>query len=177
MSCRPFCCDTAAIFDFSCTYGDYYFWEEWAHWVVSFPTHWSLLKEFWPLDGRRRNELAHENKGPYGFLVCGSSNAHVQSPVGAADIRFCHKLPQGPYYMSVSSKDWLDCAYAQARLSLCLSPLYKYPVLMCWFELTPCLVVNLGLISMFLSRYGTFLTYLFLFTFTGLFSEFVQWRS
>ena len=43
-------------------------------------------------------------KGPYGFTVCGSSNAHLQSPIGAKSCIFCLKLPQGLYYMSANSK-------------------------------------------------------------------------
>ena len=43
-------------------------------------------------------------KESYGFLVCGSSNALTQFPIGATDVHFfCLKLPQGPYCMSVNS--------------------------------------------------------------------------
>ena len=42
--------------------------------------------------------------GPHGFPVCGSLNAHVQSPIWSAGMRFCFELPQGLYYMSRNSK-------------------------------------------------------------------------
>ena len=43
-------------------------------------------------------------KEPYGFSVCGFSNAYMQSPIWATDRFFCLKLPKGPFYMSVNSK-------------------------------------------------------------------------
>ena len=34
-------------------------------------------------------QVVHEKKkGPYGCPVCGSSNAHAQSPIGATGIHF-----------------------------------------------------------------------------------------
>ena len=49
-------------------------------------------------------EPSREKKGHYGYPVCGTSNAHAQFPIGLRDMRFCLKLPQGPYYMSANSK-------------------------------------------------------------------------
>ena len=54
--------------------------------------------------GRRENLASTWKKRPYSFPVCGSSNTHAQSPIGATVMRFCLKLPQGPYYMSANSK-------------------------------------------------------------------------
>ena len=69
--------------------------------------------------------IQKEEEESYGLPVCGSSNVHAQSPLGATDteIRFCLKPFQGPYYRSANSKGecayaQAHCAYAQARLSL-----------------------------------------------------------
>ena len=54
----------------------------------------------------------HTKKGPYVFLVCGSSNAHAQSPIGATDI---HSLPEA------SSRILLYvCEQQRLKAKLCL---------------------------------------------------------
>ena len=63
------------------------------------------------------NRGGTRKREPFGFLVCGSSNAHVQSPVWARDVRF---LPEASSLLPVCEKQrlWRDYAFAQARLRL-----------------------------------------------------------
>ena len=66
--------------------------------------------------------------GPFDFLVCSSSNAFAQSPIGATDMHF---LPEASSrsLLHVCEQQRLrrDCAYAQACPSLCWSPMWKVP--------------------------------------------------
>ena len=56
-----------------------------------------------------------KKKEPYGFPVCGSSNAHEQSPVSATDMRFC--------MASSKSIICLQTAKSLARLYVCAGSL------------------------------------------------------
>ena len=72
-------------------------------------------------------------KGPYGFPVCGSSNAHAQSPIGATDILFCLKLPQGLYCKSANSKGSGKTALKRRLAWAFVGGLCdKNPFLICW---------------------------------------------
>ena len=55
------------------------------------------------------NRHAHE-KGPCGFPICGSSNAHAQSPISVTDMRFGLKLTHGIFYMSTNSNGFGETA-------------------------------------------------------------------
>ena len=56
--------------------------------------------------------MQHMKKGTICFPVCGTSNAHAQSPICAIDMCFYLKLPRGP------SKGSGKTACMQACLSL-----------------------------------------------------------
>ena len=65
-------------------------------------------------------------KGPCGFWVCSSLNAHAQSPVWATDLHFCLKLTQGPLlHVCKQQRHWQDCASAGRLCD-------KHHFLMCW---------------------------------------------
>ena len=67
-----------------------------------------------------------KKKGPYGCLVCGSSN--VWLPIWATEMPF---LPEGLYYMSANSKGSGKTALAWAFVGCNCD---KYPFLMGWLQ-------------------------------------------
>ena len=75
----------------------------------------------------------HTKKGTYGSPICGSSNAHAQSPIWAKDMRFCLKLPKGLYFMSVNSKGFCETALMRTLTLTFTGHLCdKYLFIMCW---------------------------------------------
>ena len=68
-------------------------------------------------------EAAHETRTSC-FSVCESSNAHAKVPIGATDRRFVPEA-SSMSLLNVCEQQrlWQDCAYAQACLSLCRSPI------------------------------------------------------
>ena len=66
------------------------------------------------------NEPAQEKRGSYGSSVCGTSNAHAQTPIGTADMRYLSEASsRSLLHVCKQQRLWRACAYAQARLRLC----------------------------------------------------------
>ena len=84
---------------------------------------------------QNKNKAGTRKQGASDFLICGSSNAYVQSPIWPTDMRICLKLPKGLHYMVANSKVFGETALMR-RLALIFAGRLcdKYPFLMCWLK-------------------------------------------
>ena len=88
-------------------------------------------------------------EGPYGFPVCGSSNAHARCAIFATDMRICLKLPQGLYYMSANSKGSGETALMR-RLAWAFAGRLcdKYPFPIAWLNYLVTNLIRIELIGL-----------------------------
>ena len=78
----------------------------------------------------------YTKEGTYGFPIFGSSNVHLQSRTGAADMRILSEAASRYYmFMSANNKDSGKTALMRSlAISLCGRLCDKYPFLTCWLK-------------------------------------------